>query len=49
MKKVLVENKDNGEFVVLINPLGCEKFGFLGWDDLIFFKDKNKAEEFLRE
>jgi len=49
MNKVLVENKENGKFAVLINPIGDGKFGFLHWEDIQFFKDKNKAEAFLNE
>ena len=48
MNKVLVENKENGEFAVLINPIGNEKFGFLHWDEIFFFKDRKKAERFLK-
>lgn len=47
MKRVLVENKETGEFAVLINPIGDERFGFLSWDDIQFFKDKHEAEELL--
>ena len=47
MNKVLVENK--GEFVVLVNPIGDETFGFLHWDEIKFFKDRNKAEEFQKK
>ena len=49
MNKILVENKEKKEFAVLTNPIGDGKFGFLHWEDIQFFKDKNKAEAFLNE
>ena len=43
----LVEN--NGKFAVLTNPIGDEKFGFLGWDDIRFFEDKQEAIKWVNE
>jgi len=48
MNKIMVENKERREFAVLTNPIGDEKLGFLHWDDIQFFKDRSKAEDFLK-
>jgi len=49
MNKILVENKEKKEFAVLTNPIGNEKFGFLHWEEIKFFKSINKAKVFLNE
>jgi len=47
MKTKIVENKEKGEFAVLVNPIGDEQFGFLHWDSLDFFNSRKEAKNFI--
>lgn len=47
----VIKNKDGKGFVVMQNPIGDEKYGFLGWDSLRYFQkreDANKFANFIR-